>query len=172
MYRNAALCLHTEASTLRLLGDPSSGLQMMKYFSRVQSGHRFVLLSYDLALQSIDHLMLKSLPRSFNLQMNLLSSVQLRLLACLKVTLCPLICSLKSFLVRPMYVSFEPSSSVVTVAWYIIDFTRHWPLSGQSAGFLQLQVFFWVFCTLLFLLSSQIFSLWPSIIFFTFGKQL
>lgn len=80
---------------------------------------------------------------------------------------------LKSFLARQMYVSFELSSSVVTVAWYMADFLRHWLLSGLSAGFLQLQVFFWLSCLfLLFSLSLRIFLLWPSIIFFTFGIQL
>ena len=51
----------------------------------------------------------------------------------------------------PMHVSFEPSSSVVTVAWYMTDFVRHWPLTGQSAGFLQLQVCFLAFLFFVFL---------------------
>ena len=124
-------------------------------------GTRLDLLSYALALRMIAHLMLYGLSCSFNFQTYLLSSVLLRLFECRKVVLWPLNRSLKVFLVRPMYVSFEPSSSVVTVAWYMTDFIRHWPLSGQSAGFLQLQVFSWLSCSLFFLLSSRIFLLWP-----------
>ena len=106
----------------------------------MQSWHCLDLLSYALALRMIAHLMLCGLSCAFNFQKYLLSSVLLRLFECRKVVLWPLNRSLKTFLVRPMYVSFEPSSSVVTVAWYMTDFVRHWALSGQSAGFLQLQL--------------------------------
>ena len=81
--------------------------------------------------------MLYGLTCSFNFQTYLLSLVLLRLFECRKVVFWPLNRSLKLFLDRPMYASFEPSSSVVTVAWYMTDFVRHWPLSGQFAGFLQ-----------------------------------
>ena len=114
-------CIQTPGS-LRLLSVPSSGRQIMWYFLSVQSWHRLDLLSYALALRMIAHLMLCGLSCSFNFQTCLLSSVLLRLFECRKVVLWPLNRSLKVFLVRPMYVSFEPSSSVVTVAWYMTDF--------------------------------------------------
>ena len=111
---------------------------------------RFNLLSYALALRMIAHLMLYGVTCSFNFQTYLLSLVLLRLFECRKVVLWPLNRSFKLFFLdRPMYVSFEPSSSVVTVAWYMTDFVRHWPLSGQFAGFLQfMQIFSWLSCSL------------------------
>ena len=105
--------------------------------------------------------------------MCLLSSVFCRLLLLVKLCLCPLNLSLKSFFVSPMYVlASSLPSRVVTDALYITDFVRHFPFSGHWLAFLQLYVFSWCSCISFLLLLSRVFLLCPSIILPTFGKQL
>jgi len=136
---NFRRCLHVETSSLRLFRVAMCGLVIKKNFSVVHRLQRFVMLVYGFALARIFHVILNSVPSSFNCHRCLLSSVSFLLFSCLNDIWWFLYLVLNWLAVRPMYVSFV--FRVVTVAWYTTSFARHSPLSGHSSFFLQLHVF-------------------------------
>ena len=120
--RTISLCLSSENN---------SGWQMINNFSLRQRLHLLLVLSQGDLDERICHKIKWSMLFSLRVQICFLSLVGFPCFVCRNDAVWFLNLVLKSFSVRPMYVSVVLLSLHVTVAWQISDELRQFPLSGH-----------------------------------------
>ena len=137
---NSRLCMGLQCEYISLLEFKRdiSDWNKMWYFSLVHKLHTLDTGEKGVPRSKIFQFRSKSMFWLFSSWMWLLNEVW-PISLFLKVCLCPASLCLNSVDVLPMYEFFSPFDWI-TVAWYIIFFSKHFPSMGQGVSFLQLHV--------------------------------